>query len=204
MTKIAKILSIGILIISISCSKEYSSPELRKNFTKEQISDFKKITEFFTQQICNNNQNLNFKSCFEKMLPELVEKGFIPILENIDFEKQKEMYNSISKSTFNEIWGFGKTIRYKDKKEYKSIGANMNGKYLTFLSDVGINNKYISEYAEMTYSIGDFESMSLLQNHIYNYPKDLDLNDINIQILISIHYLTQNDNEKRNEKWNNE
>ena len=201
MTKIAKILIIGILIVNISCSNEYSSPELRKNFTKEQISDFKKITEFFTQQICNNNQNLNFKSCFEKMLPELVESGFIPILENIDFEKQKEMYNSISKTTFNEIWGFGKTIRYKDKKEYKSIGANMNGKYLIFLRDVGINNKYISEYAEMTYSIGDFESLSLLQNHIYNNPKDLDLNDINVQILISIHYLTQNDNEKRNEKW---
>ena len=44
--------------------------------------------------------------------------------------------------------------------------------------------------------------MFSLQTHIYQNPNDLDLNDLNIQIIISIHYLTQNDNEKRVEKWN--
>jgi hypothetical protein len=122
-------------------------------------------------------------------------------LEKVDFQKQKEMYNLISKTTFNEIWNITLMKKFKDSTEYKSLTPNLEGKYLTYLKDVGIKNKYISKYAKMTYSIGDFESMSLLQNHIYNNPKDLDLNDINVQILISIHYLTQNDNEKRNEKW---
>ena len=202
MTKIARIVLSGILLIFISCKPEFTTPELNKNFTSNQISDFKKITEFFTEQICQNNEISDFKSCFEKMLPDLVERGWNPILENVDFEKQKEMYKSISILTFNEIWGYGKMWKYKDKTEYKSIGIITTGKYLKYLKNVGIKNKYVAEYVDGIYSTGDVESMGLLQNHIFKNPNDLDLTDFNIQVLISIHYLTQNDHEKRVEKWN--
>ena len=48
---------------------------------------------------------------------------------------------------------------------------------------------------------GDFESVGLLQQSIYNNPKEFDLDDPNIQLLIAIHYLTLNDQQKRTDKW---
>ena len=202
MKKITRIILSGILLICISCKSEFTSPELEKNFTSSQISDFKTITEFFTEQICQNNEESDFKNCFENILPELVEHGWNPILENVAFEKQKEMYQSITKSTFNEIWGYSKMWKYQDKTEFKSIGININGKYLAYLQNVGDKSKYIADYTEGIYTAGDVESMGLLQNHIFKNPNDLDLNDVNIQILIAVHYLTQNDHEKRVENWN--
>ena len=201
MTKIAKILLLGILLLFNSCENKNTSPELKKYFSLNQISDFRVITEFFAEQICQNSEKMDFKSCFKKMLPELVDRGWNPILENIDFEKQKEMYKSISTTTFNEIWSYGKMRKYADKTEYKSIGINTRGKYLNYLKNVGIKNKYVAKYTEEIYSRGDIEGMGLLQRYILKNPNDLDLNDFNIQILISIHYLTQNDHEKRVETW---
>ncbi|MCX7549182.1 hypothetical protein OS188_14590 [Xanthomarina sp. F1114] len=198
----AIILIIGVtnLLVSLSCNAQYSATELKDNFTTEQISDLNKITAFFQNQICDN-KNSDFKTCFSKILPELLEYGWQPILEKVDFEKQKELYNSISKSTFNEIWEFGKATYPKTGLELKSIGSKYNGKYQKYLTELGKNNAEIKEYAERLIAAGDFESMGLLQQQIYKNPNNFDLNNPNIQLLIAIHYLSQNDQQKRKEKW---
>ena len=200
MTKIIRIIFFGILLICISCKSEFTTPELENNFTLNQISDFEKISQFFTQQICKNNEESDFKKCFEKMLPELVENGWVPILENVDFEKQKEMYNSISELTFNKIWGFAKSWKYGNETAYRRIDV-ANSPYVLYLQDVGKKYKYVREYVEGIKQSGGIEGMGLLQKYIYLNPNDLNLDDPNIQFLISVHYLTQNDNEKRTEKW---
>ena len=189
-----------LLILNFSCSTKYSTTEEHNNFSKEQISDLNKLTDFFKNQICEN-MNSDFKTCFSKILPDLLENGWQPILEKVDFEKQKELYNSISKSTFNEIWEFGKETYPETGLELKSVVSKYNGKYQKYLTELGKNNSEIKEYAERLIFSGDFESMALLQQRIYKNPSEFDLNNPNIQLLIAVHYLTQNDQQKRTDKW---
>lgn len=189
-----------ILLLSFACSAQFSTTELENNFSKEQIEDLSKITGFFKDQICEN-KNSDFKTCFSNMLPELIEYGWRSILEKVDFEKQKELYNSISQSTFEEIWEFGKATYPDTGLELKSMGSKYNGKYQKYLTELGKNNTEIKKYAERLIATGDVESMGLLQQNIYKNPTELDLDNPNVQLLIAIHYLTQNDQQKRTEKW---
>ena len=197
------IFGIAIIQLNFSCKTIYSTNELKNNFSTEQISDLNKITTFFKNQICEN-QNSDFKTCFKKILPELLENGQQPIIEKIDFEKQKELYNYISKSTFNEIWEFGKTTYPNTGLELKSLGSKYNGKYQKYLTELGKNNANIKEYTELLIDAGDFESMGLLQQMIKENPEEFDLENPNIQLLISIHYLALNDQQKRTDKWKSE
>ncbi|WP_299903347.1 hypothetical protein [uncultured Aquimarina sp.] len=200
MKKNTRILLSGILLILTSCKSEISTPELKIHFTEDQISDFNKITEFFIEQICENNKASDFEDCFKKILPELVNNGWSPILEKVDFEKQNEMYNSLSNETFKEIWSFQKSQQHSEETKYKSGGINTSGKYLEFLNVIGNRNNYVSNYVKEIYASGDVPSNASLQNHIYTNPNDLNLNDYNIQVLIAINYLTQNNGQKRAEK----
>lgn len=72
-----KILIIGFLIIQLnsSCSEKFATTEMKNNFTSEQIDDLKRIRDFFENQICENKRD-DFKACFSKILPELVEYGW--------------------------------------------------------------------------------------------------------------------------------
>jgi hypothetical protein len=195
-----KILFIGFLLIQLnsSCSEKFATTEMENNFTAEQIDDLKKIRDFFENQICEKKGD-DFENCFSKMLPELIEFGWQPILEKIDYNKQKELYESISMSTFNEIWEFQKIIYPESENELKSIASKYNGGYQKYLTELGVKNSQIRDYAKRLIKAGDFESMGLLQQNIYQNPNEFDLSDANIQILISVHYLTQNDQQKRNE-----
>ena len=189
-----------ILQMNFSCKSEHSTTELKNNFTTEQISELYKIIDFFKSQICENI-NSDFKTCFSKILPDLLEYGWQPILDNVDFEKQKELYSSISQSTFDEIWGFGKLTYRETGLELKSVGSKYNGKYQKFLTELGKNSNEIKDYADRLIGAGDFESMGLLQQRIFKNPTEFDLDNPNVQLLIAVHYLSQNDQQKRTDKW---
>lgn len=199
------ILIFGVIILqsNLSCKSHYSATELNKNFTSDQITDLNKIREFFKSEMCLHMDS-DFKTCFERTPHEYLEATGNPFWMNIDFEKQKELYSQISQTTFNEIWNFGKATYLDNGLELKSIGAVYNGKYQKFLNDFGNKNKYIKKYAERVSGAGDFNSLYLTYRQILKYKKDLDLNDPNIQLIISIHYLSLNDQEKRKEKWTTE
>jgi len=193
MKKYTRRLLVVISLIVISCKSEKSTPELEKYFTEDQISDLNQITGFFVEQICDTNEDFNFKSCFEIMLPKLVKNGWNPIRKTIDLEQQKEMYNSLSKETFGEIWGYHKVQHNSKEIKFKPDGINTSGKYLKFIEEIGYKNDYVAKYTKEIYSSGDVPSRASLQNYIYINPNDLNLDDYNIQVLIAIHYLTQND-----------
>ncbi|WBL23730.1 hypothetical protein [Zunongwangia sp. HRR-M8] len=198
-----KLLLIGIFLLSFSCKSQFKTNELEHNFTSSQIQDLKKIKDFFESEICNN-KNSDFEKCFLTILPELIEYGWQPILDNIDFDKQRELYNSISNSTFDQIWQLEKATNLRTGLKYFSLGSKYNGKYQKYVEEVGAKNPKIKEYSERLIASGDFESMDLLQRWIYHNPENFDLSDPNIQLIISIHYLTQNDQQKRKDKWKSE
>tara|TARA_R110002111_G_scaffold199_1_gene2264 strand:- start:355 stop:813 length:459 start_codon:yes stop_codon:yes gene_type:complete len=142
-----------------------------------------------------------FRSCIDSLIPYLGEYGYIPILENVEFEEQKEMYSNFESDLFSEIWEFGKARNLRENKTYKSIGLNIEGKYALFLKDLSKRNPDLKQYYESIMGAGNWESMGLLQQRINTNPEYYDLKDPSIQVLIAVHYLTQNDQQKRKEPW---
>lgn len=191
-----------LILFSISCANNEDTHELRRNFSKKQISELKIINNFFIQSVCGNINNKDFKSCFENKIPYIIEYGLDSIALKIDFNNQKEMYKSISDSTFNEIWGYVKLWKGKDRKTtYKKVGISMQGRYMNYLKDVGRKNIFISEYYEDTFASGGLPFTSKFFYNIYKNPKELDLNDQNIQLIIAVHLLTEMEYIKRDELW---
>ena len=186
-----------LLVLSFSCSSQFATTEMKNHFSTEQIADLNKITEFFKSQICTN-ASTDFQTCFDN-LPNLVKNGYSPILERLDFNSQNELYKSISKKTFNEIWMFCQTKNYQTKSEYESLcAAGYGKKYANYLTEIGKKNKSVAEYADRLIKSGDFEFTLYFPQQIYKNKKDFDLKDSNIQVLLAIHFLSINDQESRN------
>jgi hypothetical protein len=173
---------------------------LRNNFSKEEIADLQRITEYFNNQICED-ENSDLRSCFHKVFPDLLEDDGQSVLDNVDFEKQKELYHSISKSTFEGIWEFRKAKYYSTGLELKTITSRYNGKYQKYLVELGKNNTEIKKYTEDLIDSGDFEPINSFQLRIYKNPSKFNLDNPNIQLVIAVHYLTYNDQQKRTDKW---
>ncbi|WP_310993093.1 hypothetical protein [Aequorivita marina] len=197
------IFGVTILQLNFACKSQYSVTELNNNFTSEQIADLKKITTFFKNQMCLNMDS-DFKTCYERIPHEYLEATGNGFWTNIDFEEQKELYKQISRSTFDKIWWFCKSIEYKTGKEKKSLCANAIGEYNNYLFDLGKHNPKIKEYAHWINASGDFNPLQMLYSKVSKNKKYFDLNDPNVQLILAIHYLSLNDQAKRNEKWSTE
>jgi len=191
------IFGIAFLQLNFSCKSQYSVTELNNNFSNEQIADLNKITDFFKNQLCSGS---NFKKCYKKIPHEHLEATGAAFWTNIDFEKQKELYENISKSTFDKIWMFCKSTEYPSGKESKHLCAVANGHYQKFLADFGNKNTRIAKYADRISASGDFNGLDINYWEVLN-NKDFDLNNPNIQLILAIHYLSLNDQYKRKEKW---
>jgi len=173
---------------------------LKNNFSEAEIKDLYKLTDFFKVQMCNETDD--FKSCIDSIIPYLAEYGWEPILNNVDFGAQKELYSEFQSDLFLQIWNFCKARNPREDKTYRLLCINPDGKYINFLKDLSDRNSDLKEYYEMIIGSGDWESMGLLQGRIYTNPEYYNLKDPSIQVLIAVQYLTQNDQQKRKEIWN--
>ena len=195
-----RILSIILISISaFSCSQKSHSSELEDNFHETEIQDLQRLTSFFQDQMCGSNDK--FKPCLDSLIPHLVESGYQAILENIDFEEQQALYASFKTDLFSEIWEYSKVKNIQENKYYKLIAFKIDGKYASFLKDLAKRNLELEEYYDRMMESGDWESLGLLQQRIYTNPDHYDLKDPAIQVLIAVHFLTQNDQQKRKEAW---
>ncbi|MBW2962907.1 hypothetical protein [Mesonia aestuariivivens] len=183
------------LICFSSCKTHYSKTELNANFTNEQIADLNKITDFFKTETCGN---INFEKCYKQTNHDSLQaegKGF---WTKIDFEKQKELYQNISQSTFDEIWMFSNATFYPSGTKRKSLSAVSTGKYQKFLTDFGKKNPRIAKYAKRIEASGDFGGFDFNYREIIKDNKSFKLKDPNIQLILAIHYLSMNDQSMRN------
>jgi hypothetical protein len=193
------LLVVGILILQMfsSCKAQFSTAELESNFTPEQIGDLKKISDFFRTQICINSDS-DFRACYERIPHDYMEAYGSGFFTNINFEEQKELYDQISQTTFDEIWMFCETTYYPKEIKAKSLCANATGKYQKFLTDLGKRNLRIAKYAERIEAFGDYSGSDINYREIIKDKQSFDLEDPNIQLILAIHYLSLNDQETRN------
>lgn len=193
------LLTCGFLILQVfsSCKATYSTIELENNFTANQLNDLNQISEFFKDQICINSDD-DLRDCYERIPHDYLKAYGDGFWTNIDFEQQKELYNQISKSTFNEIWMFSNATFYPSGTKRKSLSAVATGKYQKFLADFGKRNPRIAKYAKRIEASGDFSGFDFNYREIIKDKKSYNLKDPNIQLILAIHYLSMNDQSTRN------
>ncbi|MFN7043947.1 MAG: hypothetical protein ACK4M1_02025 [Flavobacterium sp.] len=194
------ILCILFLQLNNSCKTQFSTVELQNHFTSDEIADLNKITAFFKNQMCIGIDS-DFEKCYKKIPHDYLYAIGNGFWENINFKEQQNLYNQISKSTFDEIWTFCKSTNMKTRVDSKSLCSRYDGKYQKFLIALGQRNPVVKEYAKSIQDSGCFSSLDFHHNNILNNKKHLDLDDPNIQLILAIHFLTINDEQKRIEKW---
>jgi hypothetical protein len=182
----------------VSCKSQYSTTELQANFTQPQIEDLREITRFFKDQICLNVNGDDFKRCYEQTPHEYLMLTGSFFWKEINFEKQRKLYEQISKSTFDKIWTFCETrYSYVDKKAI-DICSVANGGYQNYLIQLGNKNPKIAAYAKRIRESGGFEGFDIRYQEVLIDKKTFDLNDPNIQLILAIQYLSLNDEATRN------
>ena len=148
----------------LGCTQKSKINNFSSHFNQAEIRDIQKITTFFKEQMCGPNNG--FETCIDSLNLFLIENGWQAIFENIDFEKQKELYNSLESKLFDEIWSFCKSSNPKIDWERKSICLNSFGKYLTFLKLISVGNPILGAYTEELQRAGDFVSISIIESEI--------------------------------------
>ncbi|PWJ38663.1 hypothetical protein, partial [Sediminitomix flava] len=191
------LIQVLFLCILNACEMKHTEKELESNFTIEQIADLRKITEFFKNSICDDT-GLDFKVCFnEKNYGSLLVNAF-ELLSRIDFDEQQKLYKQISSTTFDEIWMFCEATRYPSKRKFQDICSVYDGKYQKYLIDLGKKNIRIAKYADKIQASGGFNVFDIGLNEIFKENSYFDLDDPNIQLILAIHFLSINDQIKRN------
>jgi len=184
-------------LILVSCKTKYSTARLDTYFTPREIQDLKKIREFFRSEMCYG-LDADFKTCFENTPHEYLELSGNAFWTIIDYEKQKKLYQEISKSTFDAIWKKYPITYFPSEESGVHLAANVKGRYLDFLKSLGADNTEVAKYANQVEQTGGYDLVGLWYSYILNDTKSYNLGDPNIQLMLAIHYLTLNDDNMRN------
>ncbi|MGB6267546.1 MAG: hypothetical protein WBF67_00925 [Olleya sp.] len=194
----------SVILFNLSCKKEETSLVLKNHFNNEQIQDFKKINTFFISEALNNDKS-NFKEEIIILEKNIYSSGIEILINKIDFQKQKDLYTSISKSSFNEIWDFCKLWKEKKRLEsdtLKSICPKQepNTNFKNYLRELGKNNPFAKQCFESIEASGDYSHMHFISSLLQNID-NIDFNKFDNQFIIAVYFLSLNDRAKRNEKW---
>ena len=211
-SNLAKIMQFVIVFLLILSGCTYDTGKKLNSFstvtdcfTREEIKDLAKLLDFFNGQICVSEgiDKKEIIKCYDSFIQRMIETAEAGSLDaQIPFSLQKEIYNQISDSLFNRIWVFGRSrIKWGEPDTLKHIGYRRDSKYMEFLEELGKEYEMVKNYRETFTLAGDISpSMSrdiLMIKEDYQY----DLNDVRLQLVIAIHYLTMNDKQKRKEKY---
>ena len=202
--KFSSLLILFVLLASKTFGQETFDNDtiINKLFNKEEQADLEKILGFFEKEIeeilKENNVYQDSINIYKNYL------NFISIPpQNRDFDtflsidEQLKFYETISESTFNKIWEFSFKTLTETKIDYKWLTFKWDGHYELFLKEIGIKYKNFESYYNLFKAMGCI-SASMWWHPITGHDK-YNLNDIKIKLFVAIHFMTINDQEKRNE-----
>jgi len=194
---------LGLTNFCVSQSSLIDNKTFKKTFSVTEIQDIQLLFDFFNESICSDSKNQELTNCYKeffKRMEKTEETGDFQL--NIPFDRQKDIYQRFSDSTFSEIWSFARNWGYRDAPQdtFRSVYFNPNGKYLAFLKRTGRTNKVIKNYYELLVVAG-YITPSILAIVLLNYD-NFDINDVRVKFIVAIHYLTLNDQFERKEKIN--
>ncbi|WP_418636538.1 hypothetical protein [Winogradskyella sp.] len=186
-----KINTIKISFIALSfsvllgCKTYQPTKELQAVFNLQELKDLETIRTFFIKDIMDLKEE-DFHLTFRSKIERLEASGFATISP----KKIKQLFNSISKSTFDEIWEIKKQKRSRNNEgSYEYFVPKRNSKYYDFLNRVTKHNSMVKQYYDTTIKAGDFNHSSMLK-YTSDNTLDFDLKNTNVQIVMAIHYIS--------------
>ena len=174
---------------------------MKQIFSKEEIQDLKLLHSFFINQVCESSK---FEDCIDTIMVGFPEGSWVYTTENVSFDDQQVIYRDLQSEIFNEIWSICKSTYPNEGWERKSLCLNVNGKYVKYVEVLAEENPIIAGYLDDLLRGGDFYGITRLEHEIFESTGRIDPKDLNIQILLILHYLTWNDQAKRIEDWEEE
>lgn len=185
---------IAIFLLFWRCSS--STDELGNYFEPTHIEELNKLTEFVVNELtadCEGSQT----DCLEAHFNQFKGSGYDFEITAISQSKQSQFLNTLSKSTYNEIWSTCRGTRSFSPDSIvniESICLNTNGAFAKFLTTYCSNNKRLADYGYAFEQAGDYTPS--MNSQLLKHPSTFNLNTKAELLLISIHLLTLNNEEK--------
>lgn len=194
-----------IILLNFSCTSKSILEVLNKSeFSDVEKQDILKLTEFFESKILIEGEGID--ESYKQFLIE-ISNNYESIGKKIPIEEQRNLTNTLDKSTLNELWYETTTKAFvsfngqKLKKpiNYKSLGGEIDGKYSNLLKNLGGENPKINSYLDEMKNLGDFPMFySLFGLLVDTKPSFVEnLNEGHWRLIIAIHILTVNENQER-------
>ncbi len=168
-------------------------------FTLEEEKDLLKIINFFEEQMCGTEGG--YKACFDSLFSSIIKDGVNPLLAQINFEELNTLYGSFETDLFDDIFCFSWSLNIEDSIYHKSICPRYNGKYWQLIKELSTRNQALEEYFQIVEIFQDIDRSGEFERIIRRHRQSFDLNDPNIQLLISMNFLLHVDQIVRNELW---
>ena len=181
--------------LRVSGQELRTDPTVNSIFTSREISNLEKILNFFAQQICTSGEIDDHQeiSCYTSYCRNLKERtsAFSSVDLKLSLAAQREFYNRLDTSTFNEIWHHEKSWNTKTGDTITRINLDPEGNYAKFLEALGHEYSQVGEYYDDLESMGGICPTQLAQL-LMNY-REFNFTDERIRLLFAIHYLTMNE-----------
>lgn len=185
--KVKTIINLFIVFsfLLIGCKSAKTTTELESTFNKQELKDLQTIRAFFIEDILELNDE-NFYQEFKDKIQELEAGEFA----TVSSKEIKKLLGSISKSTFNEIWGFKTEVRNENSLgTYKYLVPKEQGKYMAFLAKNTNHNYGVRDYYNSIIDSGNFSHLAML-DYVKGNTLEFDLQNPNIQIVLAVHYVS--------------
>jgi len=157
------------------------------------------ICDFFNRQICKNNNSEieSLDECYSNFFKKVKESYLDGSFElEIPFDEQLDLYESISDSTFNNLWVCNNCWISGYPDTLKCIGYRYDGKVELLLKELSSENQVLNNYYEIFKLTGEITPSTI--GDIAVYYEKISVDDIRVKLLVVLHYLTLNDELKRN------
>ena len=201
---INRILIITLLtIISFQASAQLMEKELRESlsteFKDDDVESILLCMEFFENQLktfFNLSENSN-EDPIAKFI-EYTEENYPDFEIPLDFTAQQELYQKLRTYFFIQTWSYGLLTRGEDQTTYISINLKANSPLIKYLRKRSKKVKVVTKYLDTLEAAGDI-SPSMAGTMASFIPLEHQQN-LELRILITLHYLTLNDRIKRRDR----
>ncbi|MEZ2416207.1 hypothetical protein ACA086_14700 [Muriicola sp. E247] len=136
-----------------------------------------------------------------RSIPHLLDLEQNYLEKKVSWRKQKKLYSKISDTTFQKIWSLCKSWRtIEPKYEYEELCFSLNKTFIDFVKNLAKSNPLIEAYSRNLENVGSFPFWRYFLGNVRDYPERIDLENRGVQTLVAIHFLTLNDQAKRDKK----
>lgn len=179
--------------------KEEISKSLSAQFNNDEVESILLCMEFFENEL-RTFFNLNQESEEDPiaMFIKHTEDNYPEFEIPIDFRAQQDFYQKLSALFFYQTWGYGLLTRGEDQTTYISLNLKTDSPLLKHLRKRSKKMRVITDYLNTLEVAGDISP--LMVGSMASFIPQEHQKNLELRILLTLHYLTLNDRTKRRDR----